>query len=67
MKKRKKQVRENVIQKVSSEMLMGDLCNAPLPRPAHLSHQFPSPRARMRGVVPQFAHTTYGVVLKYYK
>jgi hypothetical protein len=26
----------------SPERLVGDLCNAPLPRPACLSHQFPS-------------------------
>jgi hypothetical protein len=47
-KKSKKHVRENVIQKVgvqkqkvSPERSLGVLCNALLPRPAHLSHQFP--------------------------
>jgi hypothetical protein len=48
-KKNMKHVRENVIQKggvqkqkISPESSVGDLCNAPLPVPARLSHQFPS-------------------------
>ena len=75
-RRRARSTREDVIQKggvqkqkVSPERSVGDLCNAPLPRPARLSHQFRS-LPTGKECAELYLHSPvrpYGVVLKYYK